>query len=49
MGLDVYNAVSWDRLHAYHGGLFSDHLLQELKSVIADSPGHKMGIAIDEA
>lgn len=49
MGVDVYSAVSWDRLHAYHGGLFSDHLLEELKSVIEESPRRKMAIAIDEA
>lgn len=49
MGVDVYSAVSWDRLHAYHGGLFSDHLLEELKSVIEESPGRAMAIAIDNA
>ena len=49
MGMDVYNAVSWDRLHAYHGGLFSDHLLEELKAVIEESRGRKLAVAIDNA
>jgi len=31
---DVYSALSWDQLHTYHGGLFSDHLLVELKSIL---------------
>lgn len=33
-GTDVYSALSWDRLHAYHGGLFSDHLWSEFKSIV---------------
>ncbi|KAI0644335.1 hypothetical protein C8Q79DRAFT_913714 [Trametes meyenii] len=35
-GCDVYRALSWDRLHAYHGGLFSDHLFDELQKIIQD-------------
>ncbi|KAI0371886.1 hypothetical protein BV20DRAFT_992080 [Pilatotrama ljubarskyi] len=31
---DVYKALSWDRLHAYHGGLFSDHLFEEFKNIL---------------
>lgn len=31
---DVYAAISWDRLHAYHGGLFSDHLWVRFKEII---------------
>src|SRR6266700_3806958 len=31
---DVYAALSWDRLHAYHGGLFSDHLWVRFKEII---------------
>jgi len=31
---DVYAAVSWDRLHAYHGGLFSDHLWVRFKEIV---------------
>jgi hypothetical protein len=30
----VYAAISWDRLHAYHGGLFSDHLLEEVLDIL---------------
>ncbi|KAF9537471.1 hypothetical protein CPC08DRAFT_651734 [Agrocybe pediades] len=36
---DVYSALSWDRLHAYHGGLFKDHLWKELKEVINETGG----------
>jgi len=28
--------ISWDQLHAYHGGLFSDHLWEEVKIVAED-------------
>ncbi|KAF9455950.1 hypothetical protein BDZ94DRAFT_1353726 [Collybia nuda] len=31
---DPYLATSWDRLHAYHGGLFSDHLWDELQNIV---------------
>ncbi|KAF9045535.1 hypothetical protein BJ165DRAFT_1415498 [Panaeolus papilionaceus] len=44
---DVYSALSWDRLHAYHGGLFSDHLLEELKEIVDDLPGRQVEIEID--
>lgn len=30
----VYAAISWDRLHAYHGGLFSDHLFEEILNIL---------------
>ena len=33
---DVYAAVSWDHLHAYHGGLFSDHLWVRFKEIVMD-------------
>jgi len=33
-GSDIHKALSFDRLHAYHGGLFSDHLLPEVKNLI---------------
>lgn len=33
---DIYQAISWDRLHAYHGGLFSDHIWEEVKSIAED-------------
>uniref|UniRef100_A0A8H8CLW5 Uncharacterized protein n=1 Tax=Psilocybe cubensis TaxID=181762 RepID=A0A8H8CLW5_PSICU len=45
-GSDVYKALSWDRLHAYHGGLFSDHLWSEFKAII-DSSGRKDAEIID--
>lgn len=32
-GTDVYKALSWDRLHAYHHGLFV-HILGEFKKTI---------------
>ncbi|KAI0373353.1 hypothetical protein BV20DRAFT_1013853, partial [Pilatotrama ljubarskyi] len=31
---NVYRALSWDRLHAYHGGLFSDHLFEEFQLIV---------------
>ncbi|KAI0374197.1 hypothetical protein BV20DRAFT_1041702 [Pilatotrama ljubarskyi] len=31
---NVYRALSWDRLHAYHGGLFSDHLFDEYQIIL---------------
>lgn len=33
-GTDVYDALSWDRLHAYHLGLFGDHLLAHLRDLV---------------
>ncbi|TEB31163.1 hypothetical protein FA13DRAFT_1629677, partial [Coprinellus micaceus] len=36
---DVYSAPGWDRLHAYHGGLFRKHILQELLSMIEKDRG----------
>jgi hypothetical protein len=35
-GTEIYSALSWDRLHAYNNGLFSDHLLAELKKIISE-------------
>ncbi|KAI0366147.1 hypothetical protein BV20DRAFT_1046355 [Pilatotrama ljubarskyi] len=32
---NVYRALSWDRLHAYHGGLFSDHLFDQFQQIVA--------------
>ncbi|CAA7262265.1 unnamed protein product [Cyclocybe aegerita] len=48
-GVDIYRALSWDRLHAYHDGLFSDHLLVELKAIVKKLPGRTTEIAIDHA
>ncbi|KAI0826546.1 hypothetical protein BC628DRAFT_1536449 [Trametes gibbosa] len=31
---DPYKAVSFDRLHAYHGGLFSDHLFAQFQEIV---------------
>lgn len=48
---DVYQALSWDRLHAYHGGLFSDHLWGEFKNTV-EKLGKKVkrqaAVTIDE-
>ncbi|PPQ74821.1 hypothetical protein CVT26_005455 [Gymnopilus dilepis] len=33
--VDVYKALSWDRLHAY-GGLFEDHLFEELRDILKE-------------
>ncbi|KAF8152414.1 hypothetical protein B0H34DRAFT_861710 [Crassisporium funariophilum] len=33
---DVYAAISWDQLHAYHSGLFSDHLWARFKEIIME-------------
>ncbi|TFK17829.1 hypothetical protein FA15DRAFT_733009 [Coprinopsis marcescibilis] len=35
--VDVYDAISWDRLHAYHLGLFGNHLLSEFFRVVEGS------------
>ena len=43
---DIYQAISWDRLHAYHGGLFSDHIWEEIKS-IAEELGKEVSKLID--
>lgn len=42
-GTEVYSALSWDRLHAYHNGLFADHLLGELKKIIGEMRPIKEG------
>ena len=38
-GVDVYSALSWDCLHAYHGGLFSDHILVEIRAKLSELRG----------
>ncbi len=40
-GCEIYRALSWDRLHAYHLGLFGKHLLGELKRLLEDRPDKK--------
>lgn len=31
---DVYQLMSFERLHVNHGGLFSDHLLEEFLEIL---------------
>ena len=31
---DPHAAISWDRLHAFHGGLFGDHIWSEIKKCL---------------
>ncbi|KAF9536999.1 hypothetical protein CPC08DRAFT_590148, partial [Agrocybe pediades] len=45
---DVYAAISWDRLHAYHGGLFKAHLWEEFKIVVEQVGGRDSQKKIDE-
>jgi hypothetical protein len=41
---DVYAAISWDRLHAYHSGLFRKHILKEFL-LILEAPSTGSGPA----
>ncbi|KAH6871585.1 hypothetical protein BKA70DRAFT_1130952 [Coprinopsis sp. MPI-PUGE-AT-0042] len=41
---DIYRALCWDRLHAYHGGLFSDHILKEFLDLLDDSDTSKRSL-----
>ena len=43
---DVHRAISWDRLHAYHSGLFAAHILPVLKGLISEH-GRKAEAKID--
>ncbi|TFK17382.1 hypothetical protein FA15DRAFT_661485 [Coprinopsis marcescibilis] len=36
---DVYSALTWDHLHAYHIGLFRDHLMKEISHVVETTFG----------
>ncbi|KAH9850401.1 hypothetical protein C2E23DRAFT_735177 [Lenzites betulinus] len=45
--MNVYQAVSWDRLHAYHGGLFSDHLFVQFQEIVKEM-GKKTMEAVNE-
>ncbi|TFK79039.1 hypothetical protein K466DRAFT_506271, partial [Polyporus arcularius HHB13444] len=36
-GCDVHRALSFDRLHFYHGGVFSDHLMAQWQSILQDA------------
>ncbi|KAH6884049.1 hypothetical protein BKA70DRAFT_1446098 [Coprinopsis sp. MPI-PUGE-AT-0042] len=44
---NVYRASSWDRLHAYHIGLFANHLLEELLSIL-DELGRASASAVEQ-
>ncbi|KAH6885699.1 hypothetical protein BKA70DRAFT_1236963 [Coprinopsis sp. MPI-PUGE-AT-0042] len=41
---DIYRALCWDRLHAYHGGLFSDHILKKILDLLDDSNASKRSL-----
>lgn len=43
---DIYQAISWDCLHAYHRDLFSDHICEKVKSV-AEKLGKDVSKLID--
>ncbi|KAH9848281.1 hypothetical protein C2E23DRAFT_739970 [Lenzites betulinus] len=45
--MNAYQAVSWDRLHAYHGGLFSDHLFVQFQEIVKEM-GRKTMKTINE-
>ena len=40
-GSDVHKAVSWDRLHGYNNGLFSDHIWELFKKIL-EQEGHAL-------
>ncbi|KAF8802160.1 hypothetical protein BYT27DRAFT_7261276 [Phlegmacium glaucopus] len=44
---NCYAALSWCRLHAFHGGLFSDHLLVEYE-IIVDEMGKQSAAEINK-
>jgi len=44
---DPYCALLWDRLHAYHGGLFSDHIWVEFKRTV-NAIGKSAAKKVDE-
>ncbi|KAG1904847.1 uncharacterized protein F5891DRAFT_1126584 [Suillus fuscotomentosus] len=43
---DIHHALSWDRMHANNGGLWSDHLWVELQFWITDL-GREVAVQID--
>jgi hypothetical protein len=45
---DPYAALSWDRLHAYHGGLFSDHLWPEILQLVGNLGKDKEKLVDDQ-
>lgn len=46
----MYAALSWDQLHAYHLGLFGDHILGEFKKALLSFPnkGRRESGMVDE-
>uniref|UniRef100_A0A8H7Y2E1 Uncharacterized protein n=1 Tax=Psilocybe cubensis TaxID=181762 RepID=A0A8H7Y2E1_PSICU len=44
---DIYEALSFDRLHNNHGGVFSDHLWEEYQKIV-NNLGKKTAALIDE-
>ena len=44
---DVHRAISWDRLHAYHGGLFSNHLLEQVLEIL-DASDRRFSAAFEQ-
>ncbi|TFK20498.1 hypothetical protein FA15DRAFT_599615 [Coprinopsis marcescibilis] len=44
---DVYSALTWDRLHAYHIGLFRDHLMKEISRILAAYFGSQGAAQVD--
>ena len=46
-GFDVHKAVSWDRLHGFNNGLFSDHIWDLLKLVLQEM-GRKAETEVDQ-
>ena len=44
---DMYQAMSWDCLHAFHGGFFVHHLWTEFKEV-SKTLGHNSSVVIDQ-
>ena len=43
----MHKAVSWDRLHGYNNGIFSDHIWELFKSVVEEM-GRAVQTVIDE-
>lgn len=44
---DPYDALSFDRLHTNHGGLFGDHLWPQIKKSI-ESLGRQAATQVDD-
>ncbi|KDR65883.1 hypothetical protein GALMADRAFT_81379 [Galerina marginata CBS 339.88] len=44
---DVHAALSWDRLHAYHSGIYRFHILQQLRDYVLESLDNKREAEVD--